>query len=357
MLGQNSADRVCSVSVDLDAIGCYYRIHALPGAPPEVARHAILRRCLPRFVDLFARHGARATFFVVGADLEDDAEGRALLAGLARAGTSSPTTRTRTRTTSSASAPARIADEIDRAHAAIAACAGTPPVGFRAPGYEISGEAMDALGARGYRYDSSVFPSASYYGAKAVVMGAMRVVGRKSGSVLGDPRVLLAPRRPYRPAAGAPYRDGGGGIVELPIAVTRVARLPVIGTSLTLAPAWLRRRMIAAAVREPLFNLELHGIDLCDSDADDIPAALIARQPDLRRPPRSQARGVRRDARGGARRGRPFRDARRRWLPDRLSFSCPGHDLDSAGRGTMLMCHRRASCAALPSSSRSRSPF
>jgi len=96
--------------------------------------------------------------------------------------------------------------------------------------------------------------------------------------------VLLAPRRPYRPAAGAPYRDGGGGIVELPIAVTRVARLPVIGTSLTLAPAWLRRRMIAAAVREPLFNLELHGIDLCDSDADDIPAALIARQPDLRRP-------------------------------------------------------------------------
>jgi hypothetical protein len=284
MAGQNSADRVCSVSVDLDAIGCYYRIHALSGAPPEVARHAILRRCLPRFVDLFARHGARATFFVVGADLEDDPEGRALLAGLARAG-HELANHTHTHPYDFIRlGPARIADEIDRAHAAIAACAGTPPVGFRAPGYEISGEAIDALSARGYRYDSSAFPSAGYYGAKAVVMGAMRVAGRKSGSVLGDPRVLLAPRHPYRPSAGAPYREGGNGIVELPIAVTRVARLPVIGTSLILAPAWLRRRMIAGAVREPLFNLELHGIDLCDADADEIPAALIARQPDLRRP-------------------------------------------------------------------------
>ena len=58
----------------------------------------------------------------------------------------------------------------------------------------------------------------------------------------------------------------------------------MIGTSLILAPAWLRRRMVAAALRAPLFNLELHGIDLCDAAADDIPAALVARQPDLRRP-------------------------------------------------------------------------
>jgi peptidoglycan/xylan/chitin deacetylase (PgdA/CDA1 family) len=284
MAGQDSADRICSVSVDLDAIACYYRIHALPGTPPEAARFAILRRCLPRFVELFARHGVRATFFVVGADLEDDAEGRAALAALARAGHELAShTHTHPYDFIHLGA-ARIAEEIDRAHAAIAACAGTPPVGFRAPGYEISAEAIDALGARGYRYDSSVFPSASYYGAKAIVMGAMRVTGRKSGSVLGNPRVLLAPRAPYRPAPGAPYRAGGDGILELPIAVTPVARLPVIGTSLILAPAWLRRRMVAAALREPLFNLELHGIDLCDAAADDIPAALVARQPDLRRP-------------------------------------------------------------------------
>ena len=272
------------MSVDLDAIGCYYRIHALPGAPPEPARHAVLRQCLPRFAELFARHGVRATFFVVGADLDDDAEGRARLTELARAGHELANhTHTHPYDFIRLGAAA-LGDEIDRAHAAIAACAGAPPVGFRAPGYEISSDAIDALTARGYRYDSSVFPSATYYGAKAVVMGAMRVTGRKSGSVLGDPRVLLAPLRPYRPMVGEPYRDGGTGIVELPIAVTRVARLPVIGTSLTLAPAWLRKRMLASALREPLFNLELHGIDLCDAGADAIPAELVARQPDLRQP-------------------------------------------------------------------------
>ena len=273
------------MSVDLDAIACYYRIHALPGAPPESARFAVLRRCLPRFVDLFARHGVRATFFVVGADLEDDAEGRAALAALARAGHELASHSHTHPYDFVRLGAARIGDEIDRAHAAIGDCAGTPPVGFRAPGYEISGDAIEALRARGYRYDSSVFPSASYYGAKAVVMGAMRLTGRKSGSVLGNPAVLFAPRAPYRPAAGAPYRAGGDsdGILELPIAVTPLARLPVIGTSLILAPAWLRRRLVAAALRERLFNLELHGIDLCDAAADDIPAALVARQPDLRR--------------------------------------------------------------------------
>src|SRR5206468_2219500 len=81
-----TAERVASVSVDLDPVECYWRIHALPGAPPEGARQAILRRCLPRFAELFARHGARATFFVVARDLDEDAEGRALLAALARDG-------------------------------------------------------------------------------------------------------------------------------------------------------------------------------------------------------------------------------------------------------------------------------
>ena len=85
----------------------------------------------------------------------------------------------------------------------VGACAGAAPLGFRAPGYAINAEALDLLRARGYRYDSSVFPSAAYYGAKALVMAAMRATGRQSGSFLDDPRVLLAPRRPVPARAGA----------------------------------------------------------------------------------------------------------------------------------------------------------
>jgi peptidoglycan/xylan/chitin deacetylase (PgdA/CDA1 family) len=276
--------RRMAVSVDLDAVACYYRVHALGEPPTGPGRRAILRRCLPRFAELFARHELRATFFVVGADLEEDAEGRALLAELARAG-HELANHSHTHRYDFARLPrAAMAEEIDRAHAVVGACAGAAPLGFRAPGYAINADALDLLHARGYRYDSSVFPSAAYYGAKALVMAAMRVTGRPSGSFLDNPRVLLAPRRPYRPAPTAPYRHGGDGLLEVPIAVTPLARLHVIGTSLILAPPWLRRHLVSTALGAPFFNLELHGIDLADAEADEIPPALIARQPDLRRP-------------------------------------------------------------------------
>lgn len=279
----SSQNTIASVSVDLDAVDCYWRIHALPGSPPVEARHAILRRCLPRFADLFARAGIKATFFVVGRDLIEDAAGKGLLAELARDG--------HELASHSFSHPydlvrlphAEIAEEIDRAHEVVGACAGQAPVGFRAPGYEISGAVLDLLCARSYRYDSSAFPSVPYYVAKAAIMGAMRVLGRRSGSFLGSPRVLGAPTTPYHPAAGDVYRPGGLPIWELPIAVTPGLRLPVIGTSLVAAPGWMRRRLVAASVRRPFLNLELHGIDLADADSDRFPAALIAHQPDLRR--------------------------------------------------------------------------
>ena len=75
-----------SVSVDLDAVECYHRIHALGEAPTGEARFAILRRALPRLGELFAKHGITATLFVVGRDLEDDDAGRRIVAELARAG-------------------------------------------------------------------------------------------------------------------------------------------------------------------------------------------------------------------------------------------------------------------------------
>lgn len=275
-----------AVSVDLDGLACYYAIHGL-GAPPDAgARHLVLRKCLPRFLDLFARHGVQATFFVVGSDLQDDAEGRAILADLAGAG-HELANHTHTHPYHFTRLPrAEMAGEIDRAHAAIADVAGRAPIGFRAPGYAINGQAFELLVERRYAYDSSVFPSPPYYAVKALVMGAMRLFGRRSASVLDDPRALLAPLTPYRATPDSPYRAAASGpsLLEIPIAVTPGLRVHVIGTSLILAPGWLRRRMIAAALDAPLFNLELHGIDLADADADAIPPALVARQPDLRRP-------------------------------------------------------------------------
>lgn len=272
--------RVCSVSVDLDPLSCYYGIHGL-GTPPGLLADVVLQRALPRFAELFTRRGLFATFFVVGADLERDPSGRALLSELARAGHELGN-HSHNHPYELARLPrARIEDEVGRAHAAIAETAGRAPIGFRAPGYDVSAEMLEVLGARGYHYDSSVFPSWPYYFAKAGVMGAMALYGKRSRSVLGDPRALFAPGEPYRPGR-SPFSRGQSTLVELPISVTPGLRLPAIGTSLLLAPTGVRARLLESMRARRFFNLELHGIDLIGADEDGIPAALVAKQPDLR---------------------------------------------------------------------------
>ena len=58
--------------------------------------------------------------------------------------------------------------------------------------------------------------------------------------------------------------------------------MPVIGTNLLLAPNFLRNHWLRSMATRSFFNFELHGIDLCDAAIDQMPSALVARQPDLR---------------------------------------------------------------------------
>jgi hypothetical protein len=102
--------------------------------------------------------------------------------------------------------------------------------------------------------------------------------------VLTNPRALAAPAEPYRPSMTAPWRRGQAPMVELPVAVTPWMRVPAIGTSLLVAPAWMRSRLVAAMAKRDFFNLELHGIDFADAEKDGIPGELVERQPDLRIP-------------------------------------------------------------------------
>ncbi len=282
--------RRCSISIDLDPIACYYRIHGLGAAPPEHAT-TIMRRCVPRFAEIFAARGIRATFFVVGADLDPDSVGpddaraaRAQLASLAKAGHELGN-HSHTHPYEMARLDAgRVTEEVGRCDRILRQILGHPVAGFRAPGYDLSPAMIAELVRRGYSYDSSIFPAPGYYAAKAAVMAALAAAGRPSGAVLTNPRALVAPANPYRPSIRAPWKRGQAALVELPVAVTPWLRLPAIGTNLLLAPKMLRDRALAAMARRPFFNLELHGIDLADADADGIPGELVARQPDLRVP-------------------------------------------------------------------------
>lgn len=270
--------RLCAVSVDLDEIPLYHAIHGLP-PPTGPSAHAVYELGLPRLAELARAEALPLTLFAVGADMAREANARALRRMVERGheiGNHSldhPYDLVRR-------PRAELERQVRAASAALEAATGARPTGFRAPGYTITDELFEVLAEAGVAYDSSVFPCPPYYAAKAVKLALIRARGRRSRSILDTPRVLAAPLSPYR--VGRPYWRRGAGLVELPITVTRLGRLPFIGTSLMLAGPARARWLTRAVVGAPLVNLELHGVDALD--ASDGLAPLRHHQVDLRIP-------------------------------------------------------------------------
>jgi hypothetical protein len=269
---------LASLSVDLDPLSCYHRVHGLP-APAE-GPDPVYATAVERFGELCARLGLRGTAFAVGERLGEPASARALsrLAGagheIANHGFLHDYAMTRR-------PAADVASEVRRGAEAVERAVGRAPRGFRAPGYTLSAGLMRTLAEQGYRYDSSAFPAAPYWLAKAVVLGLLAATGQPSAAILDRPRALAAPRVPYRPSADEPYARGELPIVELPIA-TGLAGFPLTGTFVATLPPALLRALAWGTGTRPLLVLEIHGIDLLD--ASDASPALAARQRDLRVP-------------------------------------------------------------------------
>jgi peptidoglycan/xylan/chitin deacetylase (PgdA/CDA1 family) len=269
---------LCAVSVDLDEIHHYHSIHGLP-PPTGPGATAVYDIALERLEALARAHHLPLTLFAVGSDLAQESNAARLRALSARGheiGNHSLDHLYDLVRCPSAELRRQIRESSDLLEAII----GQRPRGFRAPGYAVSDELLRILREEGFRYDSSVFPCPAYYLGKAAVLGAMRLRGRRSETVLDRPSVLRAPTRPYR--VGEPYWLRGSGILELPIQVTRRTRLPYIGTALVLGGPrgvrWLTRDVIG----ERFVNLELHGIDVLD--ASDGLDALVKHQLDVRVP-------------------------------------------------------------------------
>jgi peptidoglycan-N-acetylglucosamine deacetylase len=269
---------LCAVSVDLDEIHHYHRIHGLP-PPTGRGATAVYDIALDRLEALARAHHLPLTLFAVGSDLGREQNGARLRALAARGHEIG--NHSLDHLYDLVRCPrAEMRRQVRESNDLLEAATGQRPRGFRAPGYAVSDELFTVLREEGLAYDSSVFPCPTYYLGKAAVLGAMRLWGRRSDAVLDGPAVLRAPTRPYR--VGQPYWVRGSGTLELPIQVTRRARLPYIGTALVLGgprgARWLTRDVIG----ERFVNLELHGIDLLD--ASDGLEALEKHQIDVRVP-------------------------------------------------------------------------
>jgi hypothetical protein len=287
----SEAMRLCAVSVDLDEVPCYAAIHGIDANTPALneSAHAIYEKAVPRLQRFFERDKIAATFFAVGQDLAH-APNAEVLRDLQGSGHEIASHSFGHHYDLTRRGRAFIEDDIRQSLDAIERATGKRPTGFRAPGYTITNEVFEVLRSLGLAYDSSVFPCPSYYSAKAAMIGAIRARAltgktKKSHSIIDDPRVLTAPANPYAPsdsywrASSSPSRDA---LIEVPIGVTRRARLPFIGTSVALAGEAGAQLLALQMVGRPVVVLELHGIDLADADEDGL-QWLRPHQPDLRK--------------------------------------------------------------------------
>ncbi|MEE2645405.1 MAG: polysaccharide deacetylase family protein, partial [Myxococcota bacterium] len=248
------------------------------GLDPRAATNAAWTVGVPRFAALFKRLEMPATFYCVAADLEVE-DNRDRLRALAEEGfeIGNHSWRHNYRLTRLPASEQRA--ELTEGRARLEAASGVSVVGFRAPGYHSSGGLQSHLRESGHRYESSAFPCVPYYLAKASVMGWLRLRGRASGSLLGSPKILLAPRAPYRAAVDDPYRRGEG-LPHYPVSVC--CGVPLIGTTFTALGTRLSRQLAKLSAQ---FNnhltVEFHAADLLSIEDDQLDPAL-SKQPDLR---------------------------------------------------------------------------
>lgn len=255
---------LAAVSVDLDEVHLYAGLHGLGVVEP---RHAVYDAAIPRLLAWADELAIPLTFFAVASDL-DRAENGAVLRSAIERGHRVESHSLSHRYDLVRLDRAAMTREVGEARARLGDALGVAPEGFRAPGYTIDERLRDAIVEAGHAWDSSVFPSAPYQLAKLAALGLIALRGRTSRAIVGSPRVLVAPKNPYR----------WGGLVEIPIQ-TATLGLPFIGTSLTVAPAPIRELLVRSVRSSPVVNLELHGLDALDDR--DVPA-LRSVQPDLR---------------------------------------------------------------------------
>jgi hypothetical protein len=262
---------VIHVHVDADDLWIYAEAYGI--ASSDVAG-SVYADALPRFLELLAESGARATIFVVGRDLSRP-EARAFCRDAVAAGHEIAN-----HTYSHPIALHRLSRnekerEILDAHGAIAEVTGIEPVGFRGPGYYLDGDIVDVLVRNGYSYDTSILPSYLQLLMKPYIRVS---AGRSIDKQFGTPRSPFASQRLRRIAV-----DGAssGFLYELPVSVLPLLRLPIHSTFSFHLPDRVRRLLNATYGRRGEAVMLFHAVDAVDGVSS---VDLSRRVPALRLP-------------------------------------------------------------------------
>ncbi len=271
-----------SLTIDMDNYQDYHSLVANPGHGSPEAGASFYFATIPRFLDIFDRHGMKATFFMVGRD-GAVAEHKPLIREIAARGHEVGNhSYSHTYNFRKLDRAAKIA-EIEQGDAAIADILGERPVGFRTPSCDVDCETHELLKERGYLYDSSVFPTPLMYAF--MLYGKLFV--RRANYQLGTLAAALGPPQPYLPRTDKLHRRLAAGasraphLVEIPISVLPGIRVPYYSTLLRMFGGKPFDWLVSAYPKRRFFlQMLFHLIDLADLEDSSLGQAL-AKTPGL----------------------------------------------------------------------------
>jgi len=254
-------DSLATIQVDLDGLWVVLRFL---GHQAEDGFDPFFESGLVRILDLLGRHRLHATFFVNAVDL-GNRDRRKLIERVAGAGHELANHGFDHTYLSRLPYPEK-ARQISESTRILDGFLGRPPRGFRAPGYDLDGQSLSLLQTHGYLYDSSIFPT-SISPFISIAHGLLS--GRRSQTPWPRLADTFAPSGPYRPLSGNLYRGGGTRILEIPVSVFPILRLPLTFSYGALMGRWYFRLGLRWVLKSVgLVNFLFHLVDFAEPPRD-----------------------------------------------------------------------------------------
>jgi len=259
---------LASISLDLDNLWSYLKVHGDPGWS---ARPSYLGAFVPRVLDSLDRLGLRITFFIVGVDAAEPAHAEVMRMITAR-GHEVGNHSYEHDSWLHLYPAAALADDVARAEEAIERATGQRPLGFRGPGFSWSPVLLETLASRGYLYDASTLPTfigplARWYFFRSARLS--RAERDTRARLFGRFRDGFRDLKPHTLRLGTSM-----GILEIPVTTMPLVRVPfhlsyllyLSRVSESGMRAYLRTALRLCRVRgvEPSFLL--HPLDLLGAD-------------------------------------------------------------------------------------------
>lgn len=209
-----------SLSLDLDNQWSYMKTHGDPGWK---AFPSYLDVAVPRILEFLHRRGLTITFFVVGQDAALE-RNRAALRSLADAGHEIGNHSFNHEPWLHLYDEAQLDAELALAEQHIEAATGARPVGFRGPGFSLSGTTLKVLARRGYLYDATVFPNLLNPLARAYFFATSKLSAAEKEqrkALFGTWSDALKPLKPYC------WELDGRRLLEIPVTTMPLFKVPI----------------------------------------------------------------------------------------------------------------------------------